>query len=180
MRSVVPSLETLTMLGAEEQQMPSPDALLPPQMAAKAETVGESKANLNAISTFVLAVLAGAFIAWGGVFFTTVVTSGGALPFGLTRLLGGLVFSLGLILVIVGGAELFTGNNLIVMAWASGRISWQQVLRNWLIVYAGNFAGAAGIAVYVLNWTPGLLCSSLSKLVADYRHRGEIKVILST
>ena len=71
------------------------------------------------------------------------------LPFGVTRLLGGLVFSLGLILVIVGGAELFTGNNLIVMAWASGRISWVQVLRNWLIVYVGNFVGAVGIAVLV-------------------------------
>ena len=138
------------MLRVEEQNMPSLDALLPPQMAAKAETVGEAKANLNAASTFVLAVLAGAFIAWGGVFFTTVITTGGiALPFGVTKLLGGLVFSLGLILVIVAGAELFTGNNLIVMAWASGRISWKQVLRNWLIVYAGNFAGAIGIAVLV-------------------------------
>lgn len=129
--------------------MPSPDALLPPQMAAKAETVGQAKANANVVSTFVLAVLAGAFIAWGGVFFTTVSTTGGALPFGVTKLLGGLVFSLGLILVIVAGAELFTGNNLIVMAWASGRISWKQVLRNWLIVYVGNFAGALGIAVLV-------------------------------
>ena len=138
------------MLGDEEETIPSPDALLPPQMAAKADAVGEAKANLNAVSTFVLAVLAGAFIAWGGVFYTTVITTGNvALPFGVTKLLGGLVFSLGLILVIVAGAELFTGNNLIVMAWASGRISWKQVLRNWLIVYAGNFAGAIGIAVLV-------------------------------
>lgn len=134
----------------DEPISPSLDALLPAQMAAKAEAVGEAKAGLNPISTFVLAVLAGAFIAWGGAFFTIVVTTGGAsMPFGVTKLLGGLVFSLGLILVIVAGAELFTGNNLIVMAWASGRISWQQVLRNWLIVYAGNFVGAVGIAVLV-------------------------------
>lgn len=134
----------------DEKGMPSLDALLPPQMAAKAETVGEAKANLNAVSTFVLAVLAGAFIAWGGVFYTTVITTGEAsLPFGVTKLLGGFVFSLGLILVIVAGAELFTGNNLIVMAWASGRISWKQVLRNWLIVYVGNFVGAVGIAVLI-------------------------------
>jgi len=138
------------MLSREDQQLPSPDALLPPQMAAKAESVGEAKANLDAISTFVLAVLAGAFIAWGGVFYTTAITTGDTtMPFGVTKLLGGFVFSLGLILVIVAGAELFTGNNLIVMAWASGRITWKQVLRNWLIVYVGNFAGAVGIAVLV-------------------------------
>lgn len=69
--------------------------------------------------------------------------------FGLKKLAGGLAFSLGLVLVIVAGAEFFTGNNLIVMAWASRRISTAQVFRNWLIVYAGNFVGAIGIAVLV-------------------------------
>ena len=138
------------MLQLNDQLFPSLDALLPPQMASKAEAIGESKANLNAVSMFVLAVLAGAFIAWGGVFYTAVITTGEvALPFGVTKLLGGLVFSLGLVLVIVAGAELFTGNNLIVMAWASGRISWKQVVRNWAIVYAGNFVGAVGIAALV-------------------------------
>lgn len=134
----------------QEAQDPSPDALLPPQIAAKAESVGEKKANLDEISTFVLAVLAGAFIAWGGVFYSTVITNGEvAMPFGVTKLLGGISFSLGLILVIVAGAELFTGNNLIVMAWASGRITAAQVLRNWSIVYVGNFAGAIGTALLV-------------------------------
>jgi formate transporter FocA len=92
---------------------------------------------------FALAVLAGAFIAMGAVF-TTTVTAGaaGVLPYGLARLLGGLVFSLGLILVVVAGAELFTGNNLIVMAWAGRRVSTGKMIRNWVIVYAGNFVGA--------------------------------------
>ena len=126
------------------------DALLPPQMAARAETIGQKKAQLDATTTFVLAVLAGAFIAWGAAFSTVVTTNvGQSMPYGLIKLAGGLVFCLGLILVIVAGAELFTGNNLIVMAWASRKITTRQVLRNWLIVFAGNFVGAASTAVLV-------------------------------
>lgn len=126
------------------------DALMPAEMARKSEAIGAKKAKLNMVSTFVLAVLAGAFIALGGVFYTVVVTSGDVeIAFGLKKLAGGLAFSLGLILVIVAGAELFTGNNLIVMAWASRRISTAQVIRNWTIVYVGNFVGAIGIAVLV-------------------------------
>lgn len=130
-------------------QSHSPDALLPAEMARKAESIGQSKAQLAIAPTFVLAILAGAFIAWGGVFSTIVATGGASMPYGMTKLAGGLAFSLGLILVIVGGAELFTGNNLIVMAWASGRITTGQVLRNWSIVYLGNFVGAAGTAVLI-------------------------------
>ncbi|MDG2013576.1 MAG: formate/nitrite transporter family protein [Pirellulaceae bacterium] len=128
----------------------SPDALLPLEMAHRAEQIGQDKVERDAISLFVLAVLAGAFIAWGGVFYTVVTTSGiNSLPFGFTKFLGGLAFSLGLILVIVGGAELFTGNNLIVMALANGRIKTRQLLRNWALVYAGNFVGAVGVAILV-------------------------------
>lgn len=122
---------------------------MPSAMATRSEAVGQVKANLDWMSTFVLAILAGAFIAWGGVFSTVVVTGGDAFPFGITKLLGGVAFSLGLVLVIVAGAELFTGNNLIVMAWASRLVSTRQVMRNWAIVYAGNFVGAIGIAVLV-------------------------------
>lgn len=122
------------------------DALLPPEMAAKAEQIGVRKAHLNPTSMFVLAVLAGAFIALGAVFATTVAAGGDLLPYGVSRLLAGLVFSLGLILVVVGGAELFTGNNLIVMAWAGGKVSTSLLLNNWIIVYLGNFAGALGTA----------------------------------
>lgn len=126
------------------------DALLPAAMATKAEQVGVKKAHLDGISMFVLAVLAGAFIALGAVFATTVVAGAGdALPYGVTRLLAGLVFSLGLILVIVGGAELFTGNNLIVMAWANRKVSTALLLRNWVIVYLGNFVGSIGTAALV-------------------------------
>jgi formate transporter FocA len=123
------------------------DALLPAEMAAKAEQIGVKKAHLNGISMFVLAVLAGAFISLGAIFATTVSAgSAGVLPYGVTRLLTGLVFTLGLILVVVGGAELFTGNNLIVMAWASRKVQTRDLLRNWLIVYAGNFVGALATA----------------------------------
>jgi formate/nitrite transporter len=126
------------------------DALLPSEMATKAEGIGVKKASMDATSMFVLSLLAGAFIALGAVFSTTVVAgTAGTLAYGVVRLLAGLVFSLGLILVIVGGAELFTGNNLIVMAWASRKVSTALLLRNWIIVYLGNFVGAVGTAVLV-------------------------------
>ncbi len=118
------------------------DSFLPAEMAHKAELVGVKKANSSAITLFFLAVLAGAFIALGAIFSTTVVSGTSSLPYGVTRLLAGITFSLGLILVVVGGAELFTGNNLIIMAWASKRISTKAVLRNWGIVYLGNFVGS--------------------------------------
>jgi formate/nitrite transporter len=124
------------------------DPLLPPQMAAKAEALGVAKARLPLLTTFVLAVLAGAFIALGADLFTVVTTDSG-LGYGTTRLVGGVAFSLGLVLVVIGGAELFTGNNLIVIAWASRRISARELLRNWTIVYVGNFVGALATAAIV-------------------------------
>jgi len=125
------------------------DALLPPQMAERAETIGVAKTSMDTPRLFVLAVLAGAFIALGAVFATTALAGSSALPWGPARVLGGVAFSLGLILVVVGGAELFTGNNLIVMAWASGQVSTPALLRNWTIVFVGNFAGAAATALAV-------------------------------
>lgn len=127
----------------QNPSFPSLDSLLPADMAKKAENVGVAKANLGPFRMFALAVLAGAFIAMGAVFMTTVTTgAAGALPFGLTKLMGGVAFCLGLILVVVAGAELFTGNNLIVMAWAGGKVSTLKLLRNWTIVYLGNFVGS--------------------------------------
>jgi formate/nitrite transporter len=125
------------------------DALPPADVARRAEAVGEAKATMAPVDVFVLAVLAGAFIALGAAFATTVGSGAGDLPYGVTRLLVGLAFSLGLILVVVAGAELFTGNNLIVMAWASRRVTTAALLRNWSIVYAGNLVGALGTAVLV-------------------------------
>jgi formate transporter len=133
----------------------SMDAYTPPEMARRVETVGVSKANLDPATMFALAVLAGAFIALGADVATIAFTHNG-LGYGVSRLLGGLVFSLGLILVIVGGAELFTGNNLIVMAWASGLVPTSRLLKNWAIVYLGNFVGGLGTAVGVYlsrQWT---------------------------
>jgi formate transporter FocA len=117
------------------------DALLPPGMAAKAEDLGVKKANLKALNMFFLAVLAGAFIGIGAIFATTVAAASSTLPYGVARLLTGLAFTVGLILVVVGGAELFTGNTLITMAFASGKVTILQLLRNWVIVYIGNLVG---------------------------------------
>src|SRR3989304_4851905 len=135
------------------------DALLPQEMATRAEYLGVRKAEMPFLKMFMLAWWAGAFISLGAIFATTVSAGGMAitdldgtvafntgLPYGVTRLLTGFVFSLGLILVVVGGAELFTGNNLIVMAWASGKVTGRALLRNWVIVYLGNFVGAIGTA----------------------------------
>jgi len=126
------------------------DALLPPEMARRAEYLGVAKAEAPALRTFVLAVLAGAFIGLGAIFATTVSAGSSGLPYGVAKLLVGLVFCLGLILVVVGGAELFTGNNLIVMAWASRKVSTRALLRNWIIVYAGNFVGSIGTAAMLV------------------------------
>jgi formate/nitrite transporter len=126
------------------------DALPPADVARKAEAVGVAKAGMAPLDVFVLAVLAGAFIALGAAFSTTVAAGGGDVPYGLLRLLAGLAFSLGLVLVVVAGAELFTGNNLIVMAWASRRVRTVQLLANWGIVYLGNLVGALGTAVLVV------------------------------
>jgi len=134
------------------------DALPPADMARKAEEVGAAKAAQSAANTFALGVLAGAFIAMGAIFATTVTAGGASLPYGVTRLVAGLAFSLGLILVVVAGAELFTGNNLIVMAWASRRVSTGRLLRNWALVYAGNLVGSlatAGILFEAKQYTFG-------------------------
>ena len=119
------------------------DAFPPPEMAERMENLGVKKANLNFWSMFTLAVLAGFFIALGAQFFTVVITDSG-LGFGLSKLLGGFTFSLGLILVVVAGAELFTGNNLIMIAWVGGKLSLGQLMRNWIIVYLGNLVGSLG------------------------------------
>ena len=125
------------------------DALLPPEMARRAEELGVRKAAIDTWSMLTLAVLAGAFIALGGVFSTVALAGAGDAPWGAVRVLAGVAFSVGLILVVVGGAELFTGNTLIVMARASGRVGTGALLRNWLIVYVGNFLGAGSVAVGV-------------------------------
>lgn len=124
------------------------DVVSPARIAHLVEEVGVRKANLPLIPLLTLGVLAGAFISFGAMFYTVTIT-GSELGLGPTRLVGGLAFSLGLILVLIGGAELFTGNSLIVMAWADGRVSTAALLRNWGLVYLGNLVGALGTVVLV-------------------------------
>lgn len=132
-------------------QRDSIDAYAPAEIAERAENAGVAKASLGTVPTLVLAVLAGAFIAFGAMLYVMVTTDSG-LGFGPERLLGGVAFSLGLILVLIGGAELFTGNSLIVFAWADGKITGPRVLRNWGLVYAGNFVGATATA-FMVHWS---------------------------
>jgi len=154
---------------APAPQLVTFDAVMPSTMAARAEESGVRKAAMDPLTLLVLSVLAGAFISFGAIFATTVSagsigisgTDGSmsaSLPYGVVRLLSGLTFSLGLILVIVGGAELFTGNNLIVMAWASGRVTTRRLLANWCITFAGNFVGAictAALMFFTTQYTFG-------------------------
>lgn len=125
------------------------DAYPPPEIARNVERIGVAKARLDALTLLALAVLAGAFVALGALLFAVVIT-GSTLGFGLTRLVGGLSFCLGLVLVVVAGAELFTGNNLIAMAWASRLLRTREVARSWLLAYAGNVAGCLGTVALVL------------------------------
>ncbi|MBK7949330.1 MAG: formate/nitrite transporter family protein [Deltaproteobacteria bacterium] len=125
------------------------DAYAPREIARRVEALGVAKARADTTTLLVLAILAGAFISLGALFFTVVVTKA-SLGFGINRLVGGAAFSLGLILVAIGGGELFTGNNLIAMAWASGRIGLRELLRNWTLVYAGNVLGCLGTVALVV------------------------------
>jgi formate/nitrite transporter len=124
------------------------DAYSPRQVAAQVQAVGVVKARLPVIAMAMLGISAGGFIALGGLY-SVVVFADPTLSFAASRLLGGLAFSLGLVLVVIAGAELFTGNNLLVMAWADGKITTAEVVRNWVVVYCANAAGAIGLAAVV-------------------------------
>jgi len=128
------------------------DAIMPASMAIRAEESGVKRAATDPVTVFVLSILAGAFISFGAVFATT-VTAGGGLPYGVARLLTGLVFSAGLVMVIIAGAELFTGNTIIVMAWASNKVKTRALLLNWILSFTGNFVGAIATAALVFYST---------------------------
>jgi formate transporter len=128
--------------------LPTLDSLKPAEMAERAASVGEQKASLKSGPLFLLACLAGAYIAMGAIFATTVAAGSSAVwPFGVTRALMGLVFCVGLVLVVVSGAELFTGNTLMTIACLAKRITTGALLRNWVIVYIGNLVGSLSIAL---------------------------------
>lgn len=109
-----------------------------------ANDAAQIKASHTNSKLFVLSILAGMFIAFGAIFYLNITSYGGNT--GVMKLLGGLGFSLGLILVVIAGAELFTGNNLLVVALLNRKISFKQLMKNWTIVYFGNFLGSVLIA----------------------------------
>ncbi len=125
------------------------DLLLPPEMAEKAATAGLKKVQMDVLSMMLLSILAGLFIAMAANFYTLTLTGAGAMPFGIKKLLGGVAFCLGLILVVIAGAELFTGNNLIVMAVLNRKVALRWLLRNWLIVFTGNLIGSILYALMI-------------------------------
>jgi len=124
------------------------DAYSPRQVAEQVQAVGVVKARLPPLAMLMLGISAGGFVALGTLY-AVIVFADPTLPFAVSRLLGGLAFSLGLVLVVIAGAELFTGNNLLVMAWADGKITTREVVRNWVVVYFANAIGAIGIALVV-------------------------------
>jgi formate transporter len=147
------------------------DAIMPAAMALRAEESGVKRASTDPVTLLLLSVLAGAFISFGAIFATTVSAGSADLPYGVGRLLMGLVFSVGLILVVIGGAELFTGNNIIVMAWASGKVKTRALLLNWVLAFIGNFAGAfvtAGLMFYTTQYTFGGGAVGLAALSTAY------------
>ena len=146
------------------------DAYSPKEIAKRVESVGVAKAQLSLLSVVMLGVLAGGFIALGALLFT-LIKSDATLGFAASQMFGGLAFSLGLILVVVAGAELFTGNNLLAMAWADGKITSYDLLKNWGIVCLANFVGAAGLALLVfysghLDMNDGAIADQYLKIAA--------------
>ena len=139
-------------------QAVSIDTIMPGEMARRAELSGVQRASMDPLTILVLSLVGGAFVAFGAIFSTTVSAGSGGLPFGVAKLLSGTVFSVGLVMVVVAGAELFTGNNLIVMAWASGKVTTTSLLLNWLLTFVGNCAGAmatAGLMLCTTQYTFG-------------------------
>jgi formate/nitrite transporter len=154
------------------------ETIMPSDMAVRAEQAGVKRAAMDSLTVLVLGIMAGAFIAFGAIFATTVSAGASALPYGVGKLLAGLVFSAGLIMVVIAGAELFTGNNLIIMAWASGKVTTGGLLKNWLVVFIGNAIGALATAVlmfYTTQYTFGsgavgsaALAAANSKAALDF------------
>ncbi|CAM3980028.1 formate transporter FocA [Vibrio neonatus] len=126
------------------------ESLLPPQMAERAAEVGESKVNKNQLKSFLLAIAAGMHIGIAFVFYTVVTTGAAEMPYGMAKFMGGLAFSLGLILVVITGGELFTSSVLTLVAKASGRVTWRALFKNWAVVYVGNFVGASLLIIIMM------------------------------
>lgn len=153
------------------------DAFTPAEVAEKIKTVGVDKANMSIIPLVILSLMAGAFISFAAMYYTVVMTGAGD-AYGLARLMGGVVFALGFILVVIAGAELFTGNTLVVMAYAKGQVSFTALMRNWGIVYVGNLVGAL-VTVYLV-YLSGYLDNADYGVGATAVKAGLAKVELTT
>ena len=148
-------------------QVVSIETIMPSEMAARAEQSGVRRVSTDLVTVLVLSIIGGAFISFGAIFATTVSAGTGGLPYGVAKLLTGIAFTVGFVTVIVAGAELFTGNNLIVMAWASGKVKTRGLLLNWLVTFVGNCAGAvatAGLMFYTTQYTFGAGAVGLAAL----------------
>jgi formate/nitrite transporter len=168
-------------MGSLEQPAPAePDvfgsnAFSPPEIAERVQGVGVKKARLPLLSQLILSVLGGAFIGMGALFYV-LIHSDASLGFAARQVTAALSFCLGMLLVVVAGAELFTGNNLIVMARAQGALKSGEVVRNWTIVFAGNLVGTAGLALLVwLSGHPGMNDGAIGR---DYLRIAEAKAAL--
>jgi formate/nitrite transporter len=168
-------------MGRLEQPDPAePDvfgsnAFAPQEIAERVQGVGVKKARLPLLSQLILSLLGGAFIGMGALFYVLIHSDAG-LGFATRQVFAALSFCLGMLLVVVAGAELFTGNNLIVMARAQGLIGSGEVLRNWVIVFAGNLMGTVGLALLVvLSGHPGMNDGAIGR---DYLHIAEAKAAL--
>lgn len=152
------------------------EALTPAQITQKADDLGITKTEMSFARSFMLSLMAGAFISMGAMFFCLVVGDPN-LPFAIQRVLGGFLFCLGLILVVVAGAELFTGNTMIVMTAASKRIKWSAVWKNWIVVFVGNFIGALIIVGLVFlsempSMNGGQIGQTMVSVAAGKMHAG--------
>ena len=155
----------------------------PPQMLEKTSAIGVTKSSLRLLPLLLLAILAGMYIAFGGVFSTVIATgTNTVLPYGIVKLLQGLVFSLGLILAVVGGAELFTGNMLMIIPFLERKIRFNSLLRNWLVVYIGNLVGSLIVALLIISagsyrLAGGLLGTTMLSIADSKMHYSFLQAI---
>ena len=134
----------------ETQNLDTKDCITPGNVAHElAESVMPTKANFRKSKTFVLAIAAGALIAFGAQVSLTVMTGTEQLSWGLAKLVGAMTFATGLMMVVLTGAELFTGNVMMSFAVIEKKTSFMKLLRNWSIVYLGNFVGSIILAALI-------------------------------
>jgi len=131
------------------------DAYAPAKMADKVGHVGVAKSQLSTLTTFALSILAGVFIALG-IQLSMLVTHTATSNYGLNQLVGGVAFTLALVLIVIAGAELFTGNCLIAMSFMARKITGKDLARNLIIAFIGNFIGALTLVLWIYvskQWT---------------------------